>query len=69
MGSLNRSIKRIKRNDREVVTVDDEVCLPKTENQVTREMVQTVASWIIERRESTDELNRRARELIVVTTK
>jgi len=48
MSSVAKSIKIVKRSEREV---SDSPGLAKTERQVRREMVKIVGAWILERRE------------------
>lgn len=49
---VDKSIKVIKRRERELLAGRDEAppCLLKSEIELRREMVRTVASWIVERR-------------------
>ena len=53
MSAIVKTIKIIKRDQREPLTELPEEPV-QTENQVRREMVKTIASWIIERRNSND---------------
>jgi len=52
MSAILKTIKIIKREQREPAERLEEPA--QTENQVRREMVKTIASWIIERRNSND---------------
>ena len=52
MSAILKTIKIIKRAQREPAERIEEPA--QTENQVRREMVKTIASWIIERRNSND---------------
>jgi len=63
MASSERGIRVVKRENREVLQPDEPVLLLKTVNQVRREMVQTVASWIEEKRQAVAAERRRALSL------
>ena len=53
MSSADKPVRIIKRKERELPpVVGTRVPLAKTERQIERGMVQTVASWIDERREA-----------------
>jgi hypothetical protein len=52
MSSGKRTIRVVKREQREVADVAESILSLKTVRQVRREMVQTVASWIEEKRKS-----------------
>ncbi|PYS73381.1 MAG: hypothetical protein DMF69_04960 [Acidobacteria bacterium] len=54
MSAIVKTIKIIKRDQREPLAELPEEPAAQTENQVRREMVKTIASWIIERRNSND---------------
>jgi hypothetical protein len=59
MFSADKSVRIIKRKQRERLSVEGKlVPLAKTERQIEREMLQTVASWIDERREVAKEFAR-----------
>jgi len=59
MQTEERAIKIIKREDRDAV--DEELELPlKTENEVRREILNTITSWVEQRRESNKELQRQS---------
>jgi len=53
MSAIVKTIKIIKREQREPLAERQEAPT-QTENQVRREMVKTIASWIIDRRNSND---------------
>jgi len=55
MPSSNNSVRIIERKQRETSVEGEAVPLAKTERQIEREMAQTVASWINERREGAKE--------------
>ncbi len=54
----DRSIRVIKREQRELLAGQDEAVTSSTERQLTREMAQAVTGWIEERRASRREINR-----------
>ena len=57
MQTEERAIKIIKREDRDAV--DEKLELPlKTENEIKREILNTITSWVEQRRESNKELQR-----------
>jgi hypothetical protein len=59
MPSAYKSIRIIERKQREFLPVECKVVpLAKTEQQIEREMVQTVESWIDERRAAVKEFAR-----------
>ena len=59
MSSVNKSVKVIARKQRELLHLESPVVpLAKTEHQIEREIAQTVASWIDERREAAREFVR-----------
>jgi hypothetical protein len=67
MFSADKSVRIIERKQRELLSVEDKVVpRAKTERQIEREMAQTVASWIDQRREEAKEFARsnRARGLL-----
>jgi hypothetical protein len=51
MSAIVRSIKIVKRNQREVLAERPEEPA-QTESQLRRKMVKTLASWIVDRRKS-----------------
>jgi len=55
----DRSIRVIKREQREFLAGQDQAVTSSTERQLTREMAQAVTGWIEERRASSRELNRK----------
>jgi hypothetical protein len=61
----DRSIKVIKREQRELLAGQDEGVGVQTERQLAREMSQAVSGWIEERRASSREGNRKANRVIV----
>lgn len=57
MQTADRAIKIIKRENRD--TVEEELELPaKTENEIRREILDTITSWVEQRREGNKELQR-----------
>jgi hypothetical protein len=51
MYSAQRAIRIVKRKRQELLTEDESLLCLKTTSQSKRDMIQTVTSWIIERRE------------------
>ena len=59
MQTADRAIKIIKRQNREAVAEKLELSA-KTENQIRREMLNTITSWVEQRRERNRQLQRLA---------
>ena len=59
MQTADRAIKIIKRENRDVVEEGLELPL-KTENEIRREILDTITSWVEQRREMNKELQRQS---------
>lgn len=59
MQTADRAIKIIKRENRDAV--EEKLELPlKTDNEIRREILDTITSWVEQRRESNKELQRQS---------
>ena len=58
MRLANKSVRIIQRKQREILVTRAGVTVTKSARQIEREMVQTVTSWIDERREVVKEVGR-----------
>lgn len=59
MQTADRAIKIIKRENRDAVEEKLELTL-KTDNEIRREILDTITSWVEQRRESNKELQRQS---------
>ena len=58
MRSANKSVRIIRRKQREILVTRAVVTLSKSARQKEREIAETVMSWIDERREAVKEVSR-----------